>query len=151
MRKTPFSFKAKPQVIESTDNDNVTDIGDLLKRRPKEEDQEPRSFETSVEKTEVNQNTNPNTIEQKETQIETAEFEETQIKPETEISEPMFNPEGLAKTLIDIANIARNWLYPNIYDKIVFNDFERRDLFEIHRKVNQAKNQSSIAEKFVSN
>lgn len=146
MRKTPFSFKAKPKVIESTENDNVTDIGDLLKRRPKEEYPEPHLFQTTVEPTQVKQNTRPEDIEPQQPQTEPAEFEETPIKHETKISEPMFNPEGLAKSLVDIANIARNWLYPNIYDRIVFNDFERRDLFDVHRKVSQAKKQGNEPE-----
>jgi hypothetical protein len=142
MRKIPFSSTAKPlpEPIAATpaDDEQITDIGDLLTRRPKAAP-EPQPEPQDIYHTHTNAAEEEKT---RQTGIEEPEFEPTTAEKQPEPSEPMFDPEGFAKTIVDIVNIARNSFYPGIYDKIVFNEFERRDLFEVHRKINIAKKQN---------
>lgn len=148
MRKTPFKY-SKPTVNtveaieEEKETENTLDIAEILAERPKviEDIQEEARNEEEVKEEEQ---TETKITEEKEEAESEPEFEE-EIKT-VEKTAKMFDPEGFAETIVEVANIGRNWIYPSIYEKIVFNQFEQKDLFDIQRKVNKAQKEDKEPE-----
>lgn len=154
MRKTPFKY-SKPTVNETVntvetieeETENLLDISEILAERPKVIEDIERKLNEEKEKIKEEKQTAA-TIQISEEEKEEAETEpefEEEIKT-VEKTAKMFDPEGFAETIVEVANIGRSWIYPSIYEKIVFNQFEQKDLFDIQRKVNKAQKEDKEPE-----
>jgi hypothetical protein len=134
MRKT-LSFQ--PNAAPTDGNNNLgdaEDISDILNRRPKiHEPSAASASEVKPEQTVVREEPQPT---KKEVEEEPEFLDAEEVKEDVP---PMFDSQGFAKTIVGLANFGREWFYPGIYDKIVFNEFERADLRDIQRRQQAAK------------
>jgi len=151
MRKTLLPSSAKPETKDiantktSSPADEVADISEILKKRPRvmvePEPPKPESAEAAPEEkketsTGSEQTKKPAAAEKPDE--DAAEFEPEEKKEKGADLGDMFDPEGMATLLIDIAGFAREWFYPKLYDKYFFTEWELRDLDGTKKKIREA-------------
>ena len=122
-------------------DEEVQDISAILKRRPRvvvpEATAEPEAVQSdkSTAAEEVWQEAD------EDADKDAADFEadsKSTDKPGAGTKTEMFDSEGFARMLVDIANFGREWFYPSIYDKYFFKEWELADLDKCKRDMRES-------------
>lgn len=136
MRKTPFRFSEPENLTEENTNskhpaEEVTDISEILKRRPTTK---PAPEPERTHATPDPQPERDGAPEAEEPKAKaSADFDNEEPKKENPIA-GLIDPAGMARTIVDIANMGREFFYPSVYDKYFFTPFELQDLDALKRK-----------------
>lgn len=145
MKKTLLpSSKPEPAAPEvktesAAPADEVQDISYILKRRPRVVELESEPEQVQQDKSAPAEELKPDA--NKEPDEDAADFEpdnKSTDNPGTRAKTEMFDSEGFARMLVDIANFGREWFYPSIYDKYFFKEWELADLDKCKRDMRES-------------